>query len=117
MLEEQPIWGGSAVVVLDVSSNILAKKANHTRAHARHLARKTSWSSQKKDGKQLQCWVCLQIKRDTSTGQQQHQGEGGGGGGGGQQELTVTPTPTYIGQCKQNMLLYTTVAKNSRKQE
>ena len=39
MLKEQPIWGGSAVVVLDVSNNILAKKANHTCAHARHLGK------------------------------------------------------------------------------
>ena len=39
MLKEQPIWGGSAVAVLDVSHNILAKKANHTHAHTRHLGK------------------------------------------------------------------------------
>ena len=38
-LEEQLTGGGSVVVVLDVSNNILAKKASHTLAHARHLGK------------------------------------------------------------------------------
>ena len=56
--------------------------------------RQTSWSSQKKDGKRLQCWVCLQIKWDTSTGQQQHQG--GRGLGGGWTTATPSHTNTHL---------------------